>query len=113
MYNSDGGLEGVEVVIDKDRASALLARQLDARLLILATDADGVYLDWGTDEASKIESTTPEEIERYDFDVGSMGPKVEAACDFVLRTGERAVIGSLSDLGAMVADEAGTQFTIE
>ncbi|HJL55033.1 MAG: carbamate kinase [Candidatus Thalassarchaeaceae archaeon] len=113
VYNSDGGLEGVEVVIDKDRASALLARQLDARLLILATDADGVYLDWGTDEASKIESTTPEEIERYDFDVGSMGPKVEAACDFVLRTGERAVIGSLSDLGAMVAGEAGTQFTIE
>ena len=112
-YNSDGGLEGVEVVIDKDRASALLARQLDARLLILATDADGVYLDWGTDKARKIERTTPDEIEQYEFDVGSMGPKVEAACDFVRRTGERAVIGALTDLEAMVAGEAGTQFTIE
>ena len=113
VYNSDGGLEGVEVVIDKDRASALLARQLDARLLILATDADGVYLDWGTDKARKIERTTPDEIEQYEFDVGSMGPKVEAACDFVRRTGERAVIGALTDLEAMVAGEAGTQFTIE
>ena len=113
VYNSDGGLEGAEVVIDKDRASALLARQLDARLLILATDADGVYLDWGTDKARKIERTTPDEIEQYEFDVGSMGPKVEAACDFVRRTGERAVIGALTDLEAMVAGEAGTQFTIE
>ena len=113
VYNSDGGLEGVEVVIDKDRASALLARQLDARLLILATDADGVYLDWGTDKARKIERTTPDEIEQYEYDVGSMGPKVEAACDFVRRTGERAVIGALTDLEAMVAGEAGTQFTIE
>jgi carbamate kinase len=113
VYNSDGGLEGVEAVIDKDRASALLARQLDARLLILATDADGVYLDWGTDKARKIERTTPDEIEQYEFDVGSMGPKVEAACDFVRRTGERAVIGALTDLEAMVAGEAGTQFIIE
>ena len=101
------------MVIDKDRASSLLARQLDARLLILATDTDGVYLDWGTNKARRVESTTPEEIEQYEFDVGSMGPKVEAACDFVRRTGERAVIGSLSDLEAMVSGEAGTRFTIE
>ena len=113
VYNSDGDLEGVEVVIDKDRASALLARQLNARLLILATDADGVYLDWGTDEARRIERATPDELEQHQFDAGSMGPKVEAACDFVRRTGERAVIGSLSDLEGMVAGEAGTQFTIE
>ena len=113
VYNPDGDLEGVEVVIDKDRASALLARQLNARLLILATDADGVYLDWGSDDAKKIDRTTPEEIEGRDFDVGSMGPKVEAACDFVRRTGERAVIGSLSELEGMVTGTAGTQFTIE
>jgi carbamate kinase len=113
VYNPDGDLEGVEVVIDKDRASALLARQLNARLLILATDADGVYLDWGSDDAKKIDRTTPEEIEGHDFDVGSMGPKVEAACDFVRRTGERAVIGSLSELEGMVTGTAGTQFTIE
>ncbi|HJM13164.1 MAG TPA: carbamate kinase [Candidatus Thalassarchaeaceae archaeon] len=113
VYNPDGNLEGVEVVIDKDRASALLARQLNARLLILATDADGVYLEWGSDDAKKIERTTPGEIGGYDFDVGSMGPKVEAACDFVRRTGERAVIGSLSEIEGMVAGTAGTQFTIE
>ena len=112
-YNTKGDLEGVEVVIDKDRASALLARQLDARLLILATDEDGVYLDWGTSNASKIEGTTPEEIEEVVFDAGSMGPKVEAACDFVRRTGERAVIGALSEIEGMVEGGAGTQFTIE
>ena len=112
-YNSDGDLEGVEVVIDKDRASALLARQLDARLLILATDADGVYENWGEDSEKKIEKTTPGEMEGYEFDVGSMGPKVEAACDFVSRTGERAVIGALSDLEGMVEGRDGTQFTIE
>ena len=103
----------MEVVIDKDRASALLARQLNARLLVLATDADGVYTNWGSDDAKKIGNTTPEEIEKFEFDVGSMGPKVEAACDFVRRTGERAVIGSLSDLESMVKGTAGTQFTIE
>ena len=58
-YNSEGDLEGVEVVIDKDRASALLARQLGARLLILATDADGVYDNWGSDEAELIQRATP------------------------------------------------------
>ena len=113
VNNSEGDLEGVEVVIDKDRASALLARQLNARLLILATDADGVYTDWGSENAKKIERTTPDEIEKFEFDVGSMGPKVEAACDFVRRTGERAVIGALSDLEGMVEGSAGTQFTIE
>ena len=112
-YNSEGKLEGIEVVIDKDRASALLARQLGARLLILATDADGVYRDWGTDESRIIERATPEQLSGDEFEAGSMGPKVEAACDFVSRTGERAVIGSLSDIPGMVEGVAGTQFTIE
>ena len=112
-YNTDGNLEGVEVVIDKDRASSLLARQLDARLLVLATDADGVYDRWGESGQQKLDHATPEDMEKYEFDVGSMGPKVEAACDFVTRTGERAVIGSLSDLERMVEGNAGTQFTIE
>jgi carbamate kinase len=112
-YDEDGNLHGVEVVIDKDRASALLAFELDADLLILATDTDGVYLNWGTDDAKKIEHITPEEIEHYEFDSGSMGPKVEAAADFVRRTGQRAVIGALADLEAMVAGKAGTQFVLE
>ena len=113
IFNSEGNLEGVEVVIDKDRASSLLAFELEADLLIMATDADGVYLNWGTDSAEKISTTTPDEIETHQFEAGSMGPKVEAACDFVRRTGQRAVIGALADLPAMVAGSAGTQFVIE
>ena len=113
IFNSEGNLEGVEVVIDKDRASSLLAFELEADLLIMATDADGVYLNWGTDSAEKISTTTPDEIEKHEFEAGSMGPKVEAACDFVRRTGQRAVIGALADLPAMVAGTAGTQFIIE
>jgi len=113
VYKPDGTLEGVEVVIDKDRASALLAFELDAGLLILATDTDGVYLDWGTEDARRIERATPEKMELHDFEEGSMGPKVEAACDFVRRSGGRAVIGALSDLEGMVAGTAGTQFVLE
>ena len=113
IYDEDGNLSGVEVVIDKDRASALLAFELEADLLVLATDTDGVYLDWGTESAKRVEKTTPDEIEQYDFAAGSMGPKVEAACDFVKRSGQRAVIGALTDLEAMVNGTAGTQFTIE
>ena len=113
IFNSEGNLEGVEVVIDKDRASSLLAFELEADLLIMATDADGVYLNWGTDHAEKISTTNPDEIGKYEFEEGSMGPKVEAACDFVRRTGQRAVIGSLADLPEMVAGVAGTQFVIE
>ena len=113
IYNKEGNLEGVEVVIDKDRASALLAFELEADLLIMATDTDGVYLDWGTEDARRIERTTPDEIEKYEFAAGSMGPKVEAAADFVSRTGQRAVIGALADIPAMVEGTAGTQFVIE
>ena len=113
IFNSEGNLEGVEVVIDKDRASSLLAFELEADLLIMATDADGVYLNWGTDSAEKISMTNPDEIDKYEFEEGSMGPKVEAACDFVRRTGQRAVIGSLADLPEMVAGVAGTQFVIQ
>ena len=112
-YVKKGKLEGVEVVIDKDRASSLLAFELDADLLIMATDTDGVYTDWGGDSQKIISKTTPEEISQYTFDKGSMGPKVEAACTFVERSGQRAVIGSLNDLKKMVDNLAGTQFTLE
>ena len=113
VYKPDGTLEGVEVVVDKDRASALLAFELDAGLLILATDTDGVYLGWGTEDARRIERTTPEQIEQYEFEEGSMRPKVEAACGFVRRSGGRAVIGALTDMQGMVAGTAGTQFVLE
>lgn len=112
-YAEKGKLEGVEVVIDKDRASSLLAFELDADLLIMATDTEGVYLDWGGDLERIISKTTPEEIREYKFDNGSMGPKVEAACTFVERSGQRAAIGSLNDIQKMVDGLAGTQFLLE
>ena len=101
-------LVGIEAVIDKDRATELLARELGADLYIMATDVDGVYVDWGTPQARKIERTTPEELETYSFAAGSMGPKVEAACAFVRATGGRAAIGALADIEAIVRGEAGT-----
>ena len=112
-YKDNGKLEGVEVVIDKDRASSLLAFELEADLLIMATDTDGVYLDWGSDSEKIISKTTPEEISKFSFDKGSMGPKVEAACSFVERSGQRAVIGSLNDIEKMVSGISGTQFLLK
>ena len=111
IYNKEGNLEGVEVVIDKDRASSLLAFELEADVLIMATD--GVYLNWGTEAEKRISNTTPEEIRKYEFDAGSMGPKVEAACSFIERSGQRAVIGSLTDIEGMVNGTAGTQFMLK
>ncbi len=101
-------LTGIEAVIDKDRATELLARELEADLYIMATDVDGVYIDWGTPNARKIERTTPDELQAYDFAAGSMGPKVEAACTFVRETGKRAAIGTLADIENIVNGKAGT-----
>jgi carbamate kinase len=110
MYQegADRVLVGVEAVIDKDRATEILAREIDADMYIMATDVDGVYVDWGTPNSHKIESATPDELDTYDFAAGSMGPKVEAACTFVRETGKRAAIGSLADIEAIVKGEAGT-----
>jgi carbamate kinase len=110
MYDPDKErtLVGVEAVIDKDRATELLARELDADLYVMATDVDGVYVDWGTPNARKIDRATPEELEAYQFAAGSMGPKVEAACTFVRETGNPAAIGALADIEAIVKGEAGT-----
>jgi carbamate kinase len=105
---ADRVLTGIEAVIDKDRATELLARELEADLYIMATDVDGVYLDWGKPEARKIERATLEELEAYQFAAGSMGPKVGAACTFVRETGKLAAIGALADIEAIVKGEAGT-----
>ncbi len=111
MYEDDGRLVGVEVVIDKDRASALLAGELGADMLIMATDVDGVYDGWGTPDQELIRSATRADLEARDFAVGSMGPKVEAACAFVSDGRRRAAIGALADLEGMVAGDAGTIIT--
>src|SRR3954453_22752325 len=96
-------LGGAEVVIDKDRATALLARELDADLFVMATDVDGVYRDWGTPKQRRIERATVGELADDGFAAGSMGPKVEAAADYVRRTGPRAAIGPLAEVGGLVA----------
>ena len=101
-------LSGIEAVIDKDLASELLARQVDADLLVIATDVDGVYVDWGKPEQRMLTQVTPEEMRQYTFPAGSMGPKVQAAVQFVEQTGKRAAIGSLRDIGEIVAGTAGT-----
>jgi carbamate kinase len=101
-------LVGVEAVIDKDLASALLAADLEADVLAIVTDVDAVYTGWGTPEQEPIRRITPEELAASEFAEGSMGPKVKAACTFVERTGGRAVIGSITETQALIAGEAGT-----
>ena len=102
-------LRGVEAVIDKDLASALLAQELQADLLVIATDVDGVYLDFGKPTQRVLAAATPAELRQLDLPVGSMGPKVEAAARFVESTGKRAVIGSLDQIEEIVLGQGGTQ----
>ncbi|MFT3873766.1 MAG: carbamate kinase [Nocardioides sp.] len=109
MFDEHGKLHGVEAVIDKDLASALLARELDADLLVIATDVDGVYVDFGTPQQRRLGVVTPDELEGLDLPVGSMGPKVEAACRFARASGKEAVIGSLADIADIVRGTAGTR----
>lgn len=108
-YDAEGKLEGVEAVIDKDLCSALLAQQLECDLLVIATDVDGVYLDWGTPSQRAIAQARPDDLDALDFAAGSMGPKVQAACEFARQTGKPAVIGSLADIEAIVGGSAGTR----
>jgi carbamate kinase len=108
MFDERGDLHGVEAVVDKDATSAMLAEQLDADLLVIATDVDGVYLDWGTSRAVRLDKTTPDELDGLGLAEGSMGPKIEAAARFVRNTGKRAVIGALDDLSTLVEGGAGT-----
>jgi carbamate kinase len=104
-------LVGVEAVIDKDLASALLARDLHADALVIVTDVDAVYSGWGTPEQRAIRRATPEALAATEFAAGSMGPKVRAACSFVEETGGLAAIGSIVDAQALLRGEAGTIVT--
>jgi carbamate kinase len=108
VRDDDGGLRGVEAVIDKDLASSLLARQLNADLFVMATDVDGVYLDWGTPDQRKLDQVTVAELGKHSFAGGSMGPKVAAAMQFAERSGKRAAIGALQDIEGIVNGTKGT-----
>ncbi len=109
LPSAETTLVGVEAVIDKDLASELLAREVDADLFVMVTDVDAVYVDWGTPEQRALGRVTPAELRSESFPAGSMGPKVDAACRFVEATGRRAAIGSLNQIRQIVEGEAGTQ----
>jgi carbamate kinase len=111
------GWEGVDAVIDKDLASAVLARDLGAELLLILTDVDAIYLDWGKESQRPIRRMSADEAERLDkagtFGEGSMAPKVRAAIDFVRHTGGRAIITELHRGRDAVRGHAGTTITSE
>jgi carbamate kinase len=107
------GLEGVDAVVDKDLAAAVLARELGAELFLILTDVDAVYVGWGTDQQRAIDSMSVDEADRLAregaFGEGSMAPKVAAAADYVRRTHGRAIITELSKGKAAVQGVGGTE----
>lgn len=106
------GLEGVDAVVDKDRAAAILGRDIGAEVLVILTDVDRVYLDYGTPSQRGLERLTVAEADALlagsELGTGSMAPKVEAAADFVRRGGKRAIIARLDQGREAVAGRAGT-----
>lgn len=109
------GLEGVDAVVDKDRAAALLGHEIGASVLLILTDVDGVYENWGKQDARLLSRLTASEarglIESGALGSGSMGPKVEAAAHFVEGGGERAIIAALHEGPAGLAGTSGTTVT--
>lgn len=112
-YDAAGHLSGVEAVIDKDLCSALLAEQLQADLLVIATDVDAAYVGWGMPEQKAVAAAHPDALRQLAFPAGSMGPKIQAACEFAENTGNTAVIGALADIEAIVAGTAGTRVSTQ
>ncbi|MFP5345441.1 MAG: carbamate kinase [Actinomycetes bacterium] len=112
VRNDDGSLRGIEAVIDKDLTAVLLAREVRADVLIVATDVDNAVAGWGTDDERPIGRTTPAELrslaDEGHFASGSMGPKVEAVCRFVESGGSLAVITSLTRIHEAATGTVGT-----
>ncbi|MCR8916266.1 carbamate kinase [Marinobacter panjinensis] len=107
LRRDDGSMIGIEAVIDKDAASALLARQLGADALLLLTDVDAIYRDFGKDTAAPIHELTLDEARKLDLPAGSMGPKMAAAGNFA-ESGGVSGIGKLEDALAILERRAGT-----
>jgi carbamate kinase len=115
-YGPEKELVGVEAVIDKDHASALLSAGIEADYFVMATDADAVYTDFGTPEQQAIATAHPESLLQLSghFAAGSMLPKVQAACEFATATpGRRAAIGGLTDIDDLLKGTAGTIVSTE
>ncbi len=109
VRRDDGSLVGVEAVIDKDAASSLLASDIETDALLMLTDVDRVYLNWDTPEQEGLGKVSPGELRQHEFAAGSMQPKVDAACRFVMQTGGVAGIGRLEDASAILDGRAGTR----
>jgi carbamate kinase len=114
-YEDGNRLRGVEAVIDKDHASGLLAREVDADTFTMATDTPSVFIGYGTPEQKAVARAHPDALGEHldEFPAGSMRPKVEAACEFARATGRPAAIGTLAEIEGLVAGTAGTQITTE
>ncbi|WP_075213952.1 carbamate kinase [Mongoliimonas terrestris] len=113
VRGADGKMGGVEAVIDKDRTSALLAEALDADVLLMLTDVEAVFQDWGGPDQAAIGRVTPDALDAMTFAAGSMGPKTTAASKFVRAGGAMAGIGRLQDARRIVEGRAGTQVRLE
>lgn len=109
--NSSGELEGIEAVIDKDRASRVLAEGLEADAFLILTDVQAVATNFGQPDSQDIRCATPEAMEALNFAAGSMGPKVEAAVAFVRNGGKMAAIGSLAQAAEILTQDSGTVIT--
>ncbi|MFP4636047.1 MAG: carbamate kinase [Nitriliruptoraceae bacterium] len=113
VARSDGPWDGVEAVIDKDLAGALLAEELGATNFVILTDVPGVAVGFGTAEQRWLAEVEVAQLREHQceghFRAGSMGPKVEAACRFVERTGGRATIAALADAQQAVGGAVGTR----
>ena len=107
------GLAGVEAVVDKDLASSLLATRLRLDRFVLATDVEGVYLDFATPRARRLDEVTSDDLRRYaalgQFPAGTMGPKVEGALRFVEAGGSDAIVTSYDRLNLALQGRAGTR----
>ncbi len=113
VRGADGRMDGVEAVIDKDRTAALLAQSLNADALLMLTDVEAVFSDWGTPNQRAISDTTPNGLEAMTFVAGSMAPKVASGCAFVRNGGRVAGIGRLEDARAIIEGTAGTRITAD
>jgi carbamate kinase len=105
---SDGAFRGVEAVIDKDLAAALLAEQIEADALLLPTDVSAVWSKWPPPNGEPIGHVTVGTLRQLTFAAGSMGPKVGAACRFAERTRRIAAIGAIEQAEAMLGGRAAT-----
>jgi carbamate kinase len=108
LLTTEGEIRGVDAVVDMDRSAALLAEGLAADFLLMLTDVDAVHAGWRTRSSRPIRRASTDRLRAMSFDPGSIGPKLEAACDFVERTGGTAAIGSLERAAEVLRGTNGT-----